>query len=238
MKNSKLLISCLSFMIALFLTSCIDSDGNSKQTYYSYVTVKDGGKKLLADDGVILYPSLASISQLKDFATTERAYVGYTLQEIQDPSNPKGTYSVDLGGYAPIKVDNILSIQKGDAPADTLKTNNDPVKDFGFVSTKDYVTMQTTFYYVQGKVPSIKLWRDMTVNNADTLFLNLYFNDKKVSGESLGYQPGTVTYSYKTGDLKTQFPAKQSVIVAIKGLVENDYQSKAEIKKVFKVQLD
>lgn len=239
MKNSKLFISCLSLMIVLLMSSCLDSnDSNSKPTFYSYATVLESGMRLIADDGVTLLPSSSSLSQLKDFSKSERVYVAYTLQDGEIASDKKTSYRVDLVGFAPIKTTSLLNINDANALAnDTLKTQNDAVINFDFMSTVNYVTVQSQFYYVANKMPVMLVWKDERVINKDTLFLNLYYNNKKTDSESLGYQPGSLTYSFRTNDLRMQFPTKDTVVVALRGLVNNQIHSNKSIDKTFKVAL-
>lgn len=241
MKNSKLLISCLFLMVVLLMSSCLDSsEGNSKQTFYSYATVVAKPEfKLLSDDGVVLIPSQSSLDKLKDLSKEERVYVGYTLQEGQVVTETKKSYYVDLIGYAPVKTDGILAVNDVNASAnDTLTSNNDPVIDFDFIATRNYVTVQSKFNYVYKKTPVMLVWKDERKINKDTLFLNLYYNDRKEKNEELGFQPAGFIHSFRLGDLNVDYPKKESVIVALTGVVNNEIHYNKSIKKTFKVALN
>lgn len=242
MKNSKLLISCISFVIVLLMSSCLDSNGggNSKQTFYSYATVADQGRTLIADDGVTLLPSANTLSQLGNIVKAERVYVGYTLQDGQVVSNNVKTYSVDLIGFAPIRVEPVKLINDLNIAAnDSLKDPkfNVAVNDFGFIATNKYITVQSKYNLVNQKVPYMSLWSDERIIKKDTLFLNLYFNDRRASGEMPGYNLGSNVASFKTNDLRSLFPTKDSVVVAVSGMVNNDQYINKIIKRTLKVAL-
>lgn len=228
-------------MVVFLMSSCIDSnEGNSKQTYYSYATVIAKPElKLLTDDGLILTPPQNLPNNIKDLVKEERVYVGYTLQDGQVVAETKKNYYVDLVGYAPLTTKNLLAVNDANASAnDTLRTNNDPVIDFDFIATRNYLTVQSRFNYVYSKKPYMTVWKDERKINKDTLFLNLYYNDKKENNEELGFEPAGLVYSFRLGELNVDYPNKESIIVALTGVVNNQIYQNKSIKKTYKVALN
>lgn len=226
MKSFKFIIFCMALMLVSVLSSCInDNDGSTKPTYYTCVTLADNGTTLYTDDGLKLIPSYASLSKLTGFSSLERAYIAYTLQDGQATGQNVTSYAVDVTAFSQIPTANLVSVTDDNVAAnDTLKSKNDPVVDFSFIATDKYVTVQSTFYYIKGKIPTINMWRDTRISSSDTLYLNLFYDNRKTDAESFYGQSVSLLNSFRMPhEIYSLFPGKDSIVVALSGMVNDGY---------------
>jgi len=208
MKCIKLVFSLSVLLVALTLTSCLDSE-TSKRQYVSYVTVVESQMALLSDDGYTLYPS-----DFSGFAGLERACVLYTLQDGYPVNEGSKVLHVDIDTSQSFGI-YTKSIIQTSVPIDSLE--NKSLTDFNLFAANGYVTTYATFMY-QNKA-YFDLVRDLNKESNDTLYLKFNFN----KGATDGY---CSAYSYNSfrlpGDLRYDFSGKDSIVIAVSANVNSE----------------
>lgn len=207
MKCIKLIFSLSVLLVALTLTSCLDSD-SSKQPYQAYVTVEDGGMTLLTDDGYTLYPS-----DYSGFSSLERAYVVYTLQDGY--TNDGSVLHVDIDTSQSFGIYTKSVIQTS-AAIDSLE--NKSLTAFNYMwAANGYVTTNVSFMY-QNKA-YFDLIRNLNKESNDTLYLKFNFN----KGDADGYYSAYSVNSFRLpGGLRYDFSGKDSIVVAVSANVNSE----------------
>ncbi len=148
MKQMKIWIVALTFIMGLSFTSCVNSD-NDTWNVSAYVTTNSMypyDATLLGDDGVNYIPTNPSAlrwDNSDEYAKRALVYMKYV--EGEDGAPNKASYSVEIVGASGITVKSLNQLP------DTLE-NSYPVNDFGIWAINGYITVASALYITSNSI--------------------------------------------------------------------------------------